>query len=149
MPPCSAGPVRASATSTRTRGAPTLEVNVLGAIRVATKLWPNVAASEERKIVFLGSRAGLPRELQANRSYAYTSSKAALNSAARSLALDLAARGVIVAVVNPGHVRSGIGGTNAPMSADDSVAMMRAVIAGLTPERAGRFWHFDGSELPL
>jgi NAD(P)-dependent dehydrogenase (short-subunit alcohol dehydrogenase family) len=126
-----------------------LEVNLLGAMRVAIRLWSNVAASEERKIVFLSSRAGLPREARPNGSYVYRSSKAALNTAARSLALDLDEKGVVVALLNPGHVRTRIGGRDAPMSAGDSVSRMREVIAAMGPAHSGRFWHFDGTELPL
>jgi NAD(P)-dependent dehydrogenase (short-subunit alcohol dehydrogenase family) len=126
-----------------------LEVNVLGNIRVAMALWRNVAASQERKIVVISSRAGLPRETKTSGSYLYRSSKAALNAAARCLALDLLAQGVMVAMLNPGHVKTGIGGLNAPMTASDSVSKMRAVIEELSLEHAGRFWHYDGTELPL
>ena len=126
-----------------------LEVNVIGTIRVAVRLWRNVAASTERKIVFVSSRAGLPREATPGRSYLYGSSKAALNSAARCLALDLAPEGVIAALVNPGHVQTGIGGANAPMTATESVTKMRAVIADLTAADAGKFLHYDGTELKL
>lgn len=126
-----------------------LEVNLLGSMRVATTLWPNVAASQQRKIVFLSSRAGLPREATTNRSYVYVSSKAALNAAVRCLALDLAAQGVVAALLNPGHVKTRIGGAKAPMSPAESVAKMRTVIAGLTASDAGKFLHYDGTELPL
>jgi NAD(P)-dependent dehydrogenase (short-subunit alcohol dehydrogenase family) len=126
-----------------------LETNLLGTIRVAMRFWPNVAKSSERKIVFLSSRAALPRSYRAHMSYVYASSKAALNAAARCLALDLAEHGVITVLVNPGHVRTGIGGKDAPMSTEESVRAMRRVIAALTPEHAGRFWHFDGTELTL
>ena len=127
----------------------TLEVNVLGSMRVAIRLWRNVAASTERKIVFVSSRAGLPREATPNRSYIYASSKAALNSAARCLALDLAPEGVITAIVNPGHVQSRIGGARAPMTAAESVEKLRTVIRELTEADTGKFLHFDGSELKL
>jgi NAD(P)-dependent dehydrogenase (short-subunit alcohol dehydrogenase family) len=126
-----------------------LEVNLLGSMRVALGLWRNVAQSEERKIVFMASRAGLPREARPGSSYIYGSSKAALNSAAHALALDLAAEGVIVAILNPGHVRTGIGGAQAPMSPTESVRLMRDRIRGLTPADAGKFLHFDGSDLKL
>ena len=124
-------------------------VNVLGSIRVAIGLWRNVAASEERKIVFVSSRAGLPREATPGRSYIYGSSKAALNSAARCLALDLAPEGITTVLVNPGHVQSGIGGKHAPMTAAESVTHLRAVIAGLTASDAGKFLHYDGKEIKL
>jgi NAD(P)-dependent dehydrogenase (short-subunit alcohol dehydrogenase family) len=126
-----------------------LEVNLLGSMRVALGLWRNVAASEERKIVFVSSRAGLPREARPASSYIYGSSKAALNSSARALALDLAPEGVIVAILNPGHVRTGIGGAHAPMTPTESVGLMRDRIRSLTTADAGKFLHFDGSDLKL
>jgi NAD(P)-dependent dehydrogenase (short-subunit alcohol dehydrogenase family) len=126
-----------------------IEVNLIGAIRIAVCLWRNVAASTERKIVFVSSRAGLPREATPGRSYIYGSSKAALNSAARCLALDLAPEGVITALVNPGHVQTGIGGAEAPMTAAESVTKVRAVIAGLTEADTGKFLHYDGTEIKL
>jgi NAD(P)-dependent dehydrogenase (short-subunit alcohol dehydrogenase family) len=126
-----------------------IEVNLIGAIRIAVCFWRNVAASTEHKIVFVSSRAGLPREATPGRSYIYGSSKAALNSAARCLALDLAPVGVIAALVNPGHVQTGIGGADAPMTAAESVINVRKVIAGLTEADAGKFLHYDGTELKL
>ena len=126
-----------------------LEINLLGSIRVATTLWKNVAASDQHKMVFLSSRAGLPREATPKRSYVYASSKAALNTAVRCLALDLAPEGVIAVLLNPGHVQTRIGGKQAPMTPAESVTKMRSVIAGLTPQDAGKFLHFDGSDLKL
>ena len=126
-----------------------LEVNVIGTIGIAVCLWRNVAASPEHKMIFVSSRAGLPREATPGRSYIYGSSKAALNSAARCLALDLAPEGVIAALVNPGHAQTGIGGRNAPMTPAESVAQMRTVIANITEADAGKFLHYDGTEIKL
>jgi NAD(P)-dependent dehydrogenase (short-subunit alcohol dehydrogenase family) len=124
-------------------------VNTLGALRVPVRLWPNVAAGRERKIVFVSSRAGLPREAAPNRSYLYGSSKAALNSAARLFALDVASQGITAVLVNPGHVQTGIGGAQARMTPAESVTKVRAVIRGLTPADAVNFLHYDGTELKL
>jgi NAD(P)-dependent dehydrogenase (short-subunit alcohol dehydrogenase family) len=124
-------------------------VNTIGALCVPLRLWENVAASAERKIVFVSSRAGLPREAAPNRSYLYGSSKAALNSAARLFALDVASQGVIAVLVNPGHVQTGIGGKHARMTPAESVTKVRAVIRGLRPDDAGKFLHYDGTELKL
>lgn len=126
-----------------------LEVNVIGTIGIAVRLWRNVAASTERKVVFVSSRAGLPRDATPGRSYIYGSSKAALNSAARCLALDLAPEGVIAALVNPGHAQTGIGGRNAPMTPAESVEKMRVVIENITAKEAGKFLHYDGTDIPL
>jgi NAD(P)-dependent dehydrogenase (short-subunit alcohol dehydrogenase family) len=124
-------------------------VNTIGALRVPMRLWQNVAASRERKIVFVSSRAGLPREAAPNRSYLYGSSKAALNAAARLFALDVASQGITAVLVNPGHVQTGIGGAKARMTPAESVTKVRAVIRGLSPADAGKFLHYDGTELKL
>jgi NAD(P)-dependent dehydrogenase (short-subunit alcohol dehydrogenase family) len=124
-------------------------INVIATTRVALHFWRNVAASEQRKMVFMSSRAGLPREATPGRSYLYGSSKAALNSTVRCLALDLAPEGVIAALLNPGHVQTGIGGAQAPMTTAESVTKVRSVIQGLTAAHAGKFLHYDGTELPL
>jgi NAD(P)-dependent dehydrogenase (short-subunit alcohol dehydrogenase family) len=126
-----------------------LEVNLIGTMRVAVKLWPNVAASEEKKIVILSSRAGLARGARPGGSYVYRSSKAALNAAARMLALDLRDQDTIVTMLNPGHVRTGIGGQRAPTTPQHAVSMMRGIIGGLSPADSGRFLNADGTELPL
>jgi hypothetical protein len=52
-------------------------------------------------------------------------------------------------LLNPGHVRTGIGGKRAPMEPDESVRQMREVIAGLAVADAGRFLSYDGTELAL
>ena len=99
--------------------------------------------------MFVSSRAGLAREATPNRSYVYTSSKAALNAAVRNLALDLAPEGIVTALVNPGHVQTRHRGRQ---RADDTRRERRErarVIANLTAADAGKFLHFDGSELPL
>ncbi len=133
----------------RTAWGDAFAVNTIGAMRVPLRLWPNVATSHERKIVFLSSRAGLPREAAPNRSYLYGSSKAALNAAARLFALDVASQGVTAVLVNPGHVQTGIGGAKARMTPAESVTRIRAVVRGLTPADAGKFLHYDGTELKL
>jgi NAD(P)-dependent dehydrogenase (short-subunit alcohol dehydrogenase family) len=124
------------------------DVNVLGVARVATGLRANVAAASGT-IIVVASRAGLTRESKKGQTYIYRSTKAAANTVGRMLALDLADDGILVAMVNPGHARTGIGGKNAPLSAAESVGMMRTVIVGMGPEHAGGFWHLDGTELPI
>ena len=83
----------------------TLAVNSLGPMRVSRAFLPNVLASQQKMIVTLSSAASshglvrVPSPL-----YAYRASKAALNMLMHILALDLADRGVRVALLNPGLV---------------------------------------------
>jgi NAD(P)-dependent dehydrogenase (short-subunit alcohol dehydrogenase family) len=125
------------------------DVNVLGTMQVALALAPNVAASDTRRLVIMASKAGVVRSARAGMSYAYRSSKTALNAAARILAGDLEASRVTVALVNPGHVRTEIGGARAPMSPEESATAVISVVDQLTPAHSGRFWHYDGSEIAL
>jgi len=75
----------------------------------------------------------------------YRSSKAALNMAWHSLAIEAKRRGIIAAVLDPGWVRTRMGGANAPTPPQQSVRAMRELIARLRPEESGGFFKRDGS----
>lgn len=125
-----------------------LAVNVLGQARVAEALVDHVAASEQKKIVTLSSELGSVGANKTGGLYAYRSSKAAVNAVMKSMAIDLAPRAIIAVPMHPGWVRTDMGGPKAPLSAEESAAGMRRVIAGLTPADSGRFLQWDGKELP-
>ena len=78
----------------------------------------------------------------------YRTSKAALNMAWSCLALEAQGRSVTAVVLSPGWVKTRMGGSGAEISAEESVADMRALIDGLTIEDSGRFLRRNGSELP-
>jgi len=75
----------------------------------------------------------------------YRSSKAALNMAWHSLAIEAKRLGVIAAVFDPGWVRTRMGGANAPTPPEQSVGDMRRLIECLGPEDSGAFLKRDGS----
>ena len=99
-------------------------------------------------IVTLTSMVGSMATNTAGGLYAYRSSKAAANAIMKSMSIDLAARGIIATPIHPGWAKTEMGGPNAPLNPVDAVAGVRRVIDGLTPEKAGRFWQFDGTEMP-
>jgi NAD(P)-dependent dehydrogenase (short-subunit alcohol dehydrogenase family) len=78
----------------------------------------------------------------------YRTSKAALNMAWSSLALEAKPRGVACALFSPGWVKTDMGGAGAELTPKESVGDMRALIERLTIEDSGRFLRRDGSELP-
>jgi len=124
-------------------------INVIGPMKMAEAFVGHVAASQQKKLVALTSVIGSIERNRIGSLYAYRASKAALNAVMRSLAIDLQkSHGVIVAPIHPGWVRTDMGGPRADIDAPDSVAGIRNVIAGLDAGRAGRFWMYDGSELP-
>jgi NAD(P)-dependent dehydrogenase (short-subunit alcohol dehydrogenase family) len=148
-----------------------LRVNLVGPLRVTEAFVDNVAASQRRQIVFLGSAAGSNGLLGPGLElYAYRSSKAGLHFAAHQLARTLAPRGITVGLLNPGIVDTkGVldlkpgdpvpavfqpllplieSGELQLIRPAESVAAMAELIDGLGPDTAGRFWNVDGQELP-
>lgn len=126
----------------------TIRVNVLGPMKVIECFVDQVARSDQKKVVTLSSVVGSMARNRSGGLYAYRSSKAAVNAMMKSVAIDLAPRGIIALPLHPGWVRTAMGGPRADIDAPTSVAGLRRVIAGLTPADAGRFLQYDGQELP-
>ncbi|MDD3446477.1 MAG: SDR family oxidoreductase [Zavarzinia sp.] len=80
--------------------------------------------------------------------YIYRSSKAGVNMVVRSLARDLHIRGITAIALSPGWVRTAMGGDDAPLSIEESIAAMRRTIAGITSRDSGKFLNLDGKSLP-
>jgi len=125
-----------------------LEVNVLGPMRVCEAFLERVAQSDRRLIVTITSGMGSLADNTSGGYIAYRTSKAAVNMAMRTAALDLKPRGIICVVLNPGWVKTDMGGPNAKLSPEQSVSAMRRVISTLGPTDSGRFYNYDGREYP-
>ena len=130
-----------------------LAVNTLGPLRVTEALIDNVAASAQNAL--RRCRAGWAR-------WDSSRSKAAPGRTGLCLPHQQGGRehgdarpGARGAVARdhrrhpePGWVRTDMGGPNARLAPEESIAGMRQVIAALTPADAGRFLSYDGTELP-
>lgn len=124
------------------------EVNAIAPLRMAQRFVEQVASSERKLIVNISSRMGSIAANDSGGNYIYRSSKAALNMVAKSLSVDLAGRGISVVMFHPGWVQTDMGGPSAAVTPADSVAGMRAVIERLTQADTGKFFDYDGGELP-
>jgi len=71
-----------------------------------------------------------------------------VNHLSRCLALDLVEENMICALLDPGWVRTNMGGETATVSPQNSVTRMRAIIEALRPEDNGRFIALDGQTVP-
>ena len=125
-----------------------LDVNVLGQMRMCEAFLDRVARSDRRLIVTITSGMGSLADNTSGGSIAYRTSKAAVNMAMRTAAIDLRPRGINCVVINPGWVKTDMGGPNAKLAPEESVAAMRRVIAELGPNDSGRFYNYDGREYP-
>ena len=121
-------------------------VNAAGALLLTQGLADQLA--EQARVVCISSAIGSIAQTQQFRTASYAMSKAALNMATRLMAAALRERGAVVVAVNPGWVRTDMGGERAPLSACDAVAQLLGLIDDLQPSRSGMFLDTDGSALP-
>lgn len=125
-----------------------LLVNSIGPLRVAEALLPNLRAGKRKQIATVSSRMGSIALHTSGGDYIYRSSKSAVNMAMRCLSGDLAAEGFTVIVCHPGWVQTDMGGKDATIDVPTSVGGLTRLFDGLTPSHNGRFFNYDGAELP-
>ena len=123
-------------------------VNVVAPVELANSLKDNVARSGQKKMVVLSSQVGSIAENDTGSMMYYRSSKAAVNQAWKSLALQWQDEGLTLAMLHPGWVQTDMGGPQAPLSPEESVSGLRQVIEGLAPAQTGHFYNYDGQEIP-
>ncbi|KAM9855030.1 C-signal [Aulostomus maculatus] len=80
--------------------------------------------------------------------YPYRTSKSALNMVSRCMAVDLEPDGILCMAIHPGWVRTDMGGSEAPLSPEESISSVLSVIGGLTEKDHGSFLNFTGEPLP-
>lgn len=125
----------------------TFAINTVAPFLLAQAVLPQVTRASG-KLIAISTRMGSIEDNTSGGFIAYRSSKAALNAAWRSLAIDVRSRSVVAAMLHPGWVQTRMGGPSAPLEPPESVAGMRRVIEGLGPEQSGGFFSYDGSEVP-
>ena len=125
-----------------------LNINTMGPLRVAEAFVEHVAASELKLIVTITSAMGSIADNTSGGMIIYRTSKAAVNMAMRSAAVDLAPRGISCVVMHPGWVKTDMGGSNALVQTTDSVAALREQIAKFGSDHSGKFINYDGREFP-
>lgn len=122
------------------------EVNSLGPLRVTRALLPNLG--EGSKVAIITSRMGSIDDNTSGGSYGYRMSKAAVNMAGASLAVDLQPEGVAVAILHPGFVRTEMTRKQGHVEPAESATNLLARIDELTLSTTGGFWHANGERLP-
>ena len=119
-----------------------MHTNVLGAMQAIPQVAPLVEAAQGR-FAFISSELGRIGGVASSHTWLYRVSKAALNMAVASAQHDYP-RATLVAL-HPGWVQTEMGGEQAPLTAPESVAAMRATLARLTPAHKGQFLQRDGT----
>lgn len=125
-----------------------IRVNALAPLKLAEALADNVAKSDRKLMAFQTSLMGSIDDNGSGGAYAYRLSKVALNMVGKSVANDLRGRGVIAVLLHPGWVRTRMGGPSGKISVEECVEGQQKLLDGLTPAQSGRFFNYDGRELP-
>ena len=121
------------------------EINSLGPLRVTHALLGNLGSGS--KVAIITSMMGSIADNGSGSHYGYRMSKAAVNAAGVSLSHDLRPRGISVAILHPGMVRTEMTGHRG-IPVEDSARGLLARIAELGPDNSGTFWHAEGRVIP-
>jgi NAD(P)-dependent dehydrogenase (short-subunit alcohol dehydrogenase family) len=123
----------------------TFVINSIAPLLLAQAVIPHVSQTGG-KLIAITSKMGSIADNSSGGYTAYRSSKAALNMAWRSLAIDNPS--LIAAVLHPGWVKTRMGGSHAPLSVETSATGLRRTIERLGPDQSGGFFNYDGTPLP-
>jgi NAD(P)-dependent dehydrogenase (short-subunit alcohol dehydrogenase family) len=124
-----------------------MNVNVLGPAKVVETLRPYLA----RGAVVMNMTSGLASMTAAKstpKCCTYSVSKAAQNMLTLHQARDLKRHHVIAICMDPGWVKTRMGGKGAMVEPEVSIVGMLDVLHGLKNEDSGKFYRFDGSQIP-
>ena len=125
-----------------------MRVNVLAPFQMIQVLRGNLSAGTRKLIINMSSDLGSIANNAQGQSYAYRSSKAALNMVTKGLSVELADQGFIAISMAPGWTQTDFGGTSAQWPVAESVANQIKVFAGLTAQDNGRFVNLLGNSVP-
>ena len=122
------------------------QVNAMGPLMVTEALLGHL--NPAAKVVIITSRMGSMTDNDSGGHYGYRMSKAAVNMAGTSLAVDLKPKGIAVGLIHPGYVKTDMTGGQGHVDTSQSAAGILSRIDELNLENSGTFWHAEGEKLP-
>jgi len=128
--------------------ADSFRINAQAPVKMTEAFLPHLKAGNHKLLVAVSSLMGSMADNTSGGSMLYRTSKAALNAAMKTLAIDLGKHSIGVLTLHPGWVKTDMGGPNALIGVAESVAGMRAVIAGFSLSQSGCFVNYSGKSMP-
>ena len=128
--------------------AQTLAVNTLAPLAVSQAFLPHLRRSGAGRILTISSQMAWMGYRKSDR-LAYRASKAAVNKVMQCLATDLEADGIPVVLVDPGWVRTDMGGPEAEHEAANVARGTLELADRLSLADTGRFFKWNGEERPF
>ena len=125
-----------------------LDINAIGPVRMVQALYEKMSHDRLTKVAMISSLMGSIDDCKSGRSYAYRASKSALNMFTAAMKNEALENNITFAILHPGWVKTGMGGSMAPVTMPESVTGMMKVLESQTLENSGRFIQYDGEILP-
>lgn len=124
------------------------KVNVMAPVLMTKALIENLSAAENPVAAVIGSQQGCLQTYEGGGIYTYRTTKAATHAAAVILATDLRERNIPYVCLRPGHTKTEMGGSDAPYEIDDSISLLRKVLAKVDMSQSGCFIDRSGALIP-
>lgn len=121
----------------------TLSVNTIAPLAVALAVLPQLRASAAPRILTISSQMAWMGYRKSDR-IAYRASKAAVNKVMQGLATELEPDGIPIALIDPGWVRTDMGGPEAEEDPETVAQGIITVAERLTLSDTGKFFGFSG-----
>jgi NAD(P)-dependent dehydrogenase (short-subunit alcohol dehydrogenase family) len=134
-----------------------VRVNALGPLLMAKHFEPLLRSAQRTVFASISARVGSIGDNRLGGWYAYRASKAAQNMATRNLSIELRrrARGIICVALHPGTVDTALSEpfqsrvpSNKLFTPAQAAENLLAVVDSLDPDSNGKFYAWDGSEIP-
>lgn len=126
----------------------TLSVNTLAPLAVSQAFLPHLKNSGAGRILTVSSQMSWMGYRKPD-TLAYRASKAAVNKVMQGLATELEASGIPVALIDPGWVRTDMGGPHADNDPVDVARGILDIAARLELADTGKFFKWSGEERPF
>lgn len=124
------------------------QINALGPLRVLRACLPLLRHSNRPRIINITSGCGSLSLKDNGHFYAYAASKAALNMLSRTVAFEYESDGICCIALDPGWVKTDLGGPDAHLEPEQSASAICDTIDRLTPADTSKFLRYDGQEVP-
>ncbi|MCF6320805.1 MAG: SDR family NAD(P)-dependent oxidoreductase [Rhizobiaceae bacterium] len=122
----------------------TLAINTIAPLKIAQAFLPQLKKSDNPRLVTISSSMGRMQYAKSDR-IAYRASKSAANKIVQALATDLMEFGVCVVAIDPGWVRTQMGGEEADIAVEESAEGILKVVDGLGISDTSQFIEWNGT----
>ena len=122
------------------------KTNALGPLMITSLALPYLSSGS--KVILMTSRMGSIDDNSSGGQYGYRMSKSALNSAGKSLAIDLRENGIPVGIIHPGWIQTDMTNHTGNDTPKTAASQIRERIHEISLENTGTFWHANGQKLP-